>query len=179
MSHSSTELLIDYWQNRISGGRAPTRASINPADFPAILPQIFILGRSGPGEYVFRLAGGLLRDLHQYDLRGVNFSRLWIQDERLRIQTELERGRRGLSPVSLKVNATAGPNSTTLRITLLPLTDDAGVVTRYLGIYEPETPLARLKGLPIDDLQVLEVDKPLETPRPHIRLAAVEGRRVG
>ena len=70
MSHSNTELLIDYWQSRVFDGNAPTRASINPADFPTLLPQLFILGRRGPGDFGVRLAGGMLRE----DYRIASFS---------------------------------------------------------------------------------------------------------
>ena len=61
MAHSSTELLIDYWRQRILSGRAPARASINPMDFPTLLPQVFMLGRKAPGDYGFRLVGGFVR----------------------------------------------------------------------------------------------------------------------
>ena len=99
MAHSSTELLIDYWQARFSGGQAPTRASINPVDFPTLLPQVFILGRHAPGEYSFRLVGGLVGDLHGRDLRGVGFASLWAQSARLTLQTEMERIRRRPAPI--------------------------------------------------------------------------------
>ena len=54
------------------GEQAPRRASVDPMDFPQLLPQVFMLGRKAPGDYVFRLAGGFVTELHGLDLRGVD-----------------------------------------------------------------------------------------------------------
>ena len=179
MSHSNTELLIDYWQNRFSGGRAPARSTINPADFPTLLPQVFILGRYAPGKYAFRLCGGLLRDLHGRDLRGVDFAQLWVEDARIVLQSALERARRSAEPVRLRALAVAGDHTADFEITLLPLSNDEGVIDRVLGLYQPLTPLARLRGLVVDKLLLTSAEAEASQSRPHIRLAAVGGQRVG
>lgn len=184
MTHSSTELLIDYWQSRISGAAAPTRASIDPTDFPTLLPQVFMLGRRGPGDYIFRLAGGMVTDLHRMDLRGVAFTHLWAQNARLPIQTALEHARRDGAPVRMIAEAQAGPNVLGFNMALLPLANASGEIDRFLGIYEPTGPLSELGGLPIYRLQlvtlggnkVVQDNAPEQTP--HIRLAAIGGTRL-
>ena len=153
MSHSNTEFLIDYWQNRSFGPKPAMRAAIDPADFPTLLPQVFILGRHTPGLYAFRLCGGLLRDLHGKDLRGVDFSTLWAQDARLSVLSGLERARRQAEPLQLKARAVSGGQSADLEITLMPLSNEAGAVDRVLGLYQPVTPLARLRGLPAERVE--------------------------
>lgn len=178
MSHSNTEFLIDYWQERILGGQAPRRSAIDPMHFPALLPQVFILGRAGPGRYPFRLAGGLLRDLHGRDLRGIEFASLWSPLDQPAVQTLLERARRGVEPLGLRTQAHAGEHSASLLVTLLPLSDDAGVVSRFLGLYEALSPLARLRGRPVEELE-LRRRETAPAAEPFIRLAAVGGRRVG
>lgn len=178
MSHSSTELLIDYWQNRISNGRAPARSTINPMDFPTLLPQVFMLGRLGPGDYAFRLAGGLLRDLHGHDLRQTSFARLWTENARLPVQTALERARRDVEPVHFQATALAGEHRMALEILALPIANEKGVVDRMLGLYQPKSPVARLRGAPIDVLMLDDVFAD-DSGRPKIRLAAVGGQRVG
>ncbi len=185
MTHSSTELLIDYWQSRIFGGMAPARADIDPTHFPTLLPQVFMLGRRGPGDYIFRLAGGFVGDLHGMDLRGAAFTHLWTQAARLPIQTALEGARRRVHPVRLVAEAQAGANILGLNIVLLPLRSANGEVDRFLGLYEPTAPASVLGGLPIYRLQLLTIGattlvrngQQQETPR--IRLAAVGGTRVG
>ncbi len=185
MTHSSTELLIDYWQSRISEAAAPTRASIDPTHFPTLLPQVFILGRRGPGDYIFRLAGGMLTDLHRMDLRGAAFTHLWAQNARLPIQTALEQARRDVAPVRLIAEAQAGPNVLGFNMALLPLANASGEIDRFLGVYEPTGPLSELGGLPIYRLQLVTlggnkvVQGEHQDPAPHLRLAVVGGTRVG
>ena len=171
MAHSSTELLIDYWQARLSDGRAPARASINPVDFPTLLPQVFILGRHAPGDYRFRLVGGLVGDLHGRDLRGVGFSSLWAQRARLPLPAALR----------LAVCMEAGGQTLDLEIALMPLANAQGEVDRFLGIYQPRQPVARLRGQTADRLQLLSIagDAGEAEAKPRIRLAAVAGHRVG
>lgn len=179
MAHSSTELLIDYWQSRVLSGEAPARASINPVDFPTLLPQVFILGRRAPGESSFRLVGGLVGELHGRDLRGVGFSSLWAQSARLPLQTEMERIRRRPAATRIAARMEAGLHTLDLEIALMPLANPAGEVDRFLGIYEPRQPLTRLRGQKADRLQLLSLGGVAEPEPPHLRLAAVGGRRVG
>lgn len=180
MAHSSTELLIDYWQARLRDGQAPTRASINPVDFPTLLPQVFILGRHAPGDYRFRLVGGLVGELHGRDLRAVGFSTLWAQNARLPLQTEMERIRRRPSASRLAVRMEAGAQTLDLEIALMPLTNAKGEVDRYLGIYQPRQAVARLRGQTADRLQLLTIAGGVEAEsQSHLRLAAIGGRQVG
>jgi hypothetical protein len=185
MSHSSTELLIDYWQSRIFGDRAPARASIDPTDFPSLLPQVFILGRRGPADYVFRLAGGMILDLHRMDLRGAAFTHLWEQGARLPLQTALEHARRRVEPVRLTAEAQAGPHALGLNMALMPLSNAGGEIDRFLGVYEPTAPLSHLGGLPIYRLRLVTLGGNAVLPgvapppeAPHLRLAAIGGARV-
>lgn len=155
MTHSSTELLIDYWQGRSVNGQAPARAAIDPTDFPTLLPQVFMLGRRGPADYVFRLAGGLIRDLHRMDLRGAAFTHLWQQDARLPLQMALEEARRTVSPLRLTARAHAGPNTLGVNMALMPLSNPEGQVDRFLGVYEPLDPIREIAGEPIHRLQLV------------------------
>ena len=185
MTHSSTELLIDYWQSRISGPRAPTRASIDPSGFPTLLSQVFMLGRRGPGDYIFRLAGALVRDLHALDLRGVGFSDLWAETARIPLQTALEGARHRVAPVRIVAEAQCGPHVLGLNIVVLPLANASGDVDRYLGLYEPTAPLSTLRGIPAYRLQLITLgakslaNAGTAAEEPRLRLASVGGLRIG
>lgn len=184
MTHSSTELLIDYWQDRAVNGQAPARAAIDPTDFPTLLPQVFILGRRGPADYVFRLAGGLIRDLHGMDLRGAAFTHLWRQDARLPLQVALEDARRTGFPLRLAARAHAGANSLGVNMALMPLSNPEGQVDRFLGVYEPTETLSALAGEPIHRLELVTLGGVVVVQHPEqdagrIRLAAIGGVRVG
>ena len=61
----------------------------------------------------------------------------------------------------------------------------AGRVDRFLGLYQPVSPLQRLCGRPVARLtvqRVLTLSQDDEASRPHLfpqlRLAAVDGRRI-
>ena len=50
---------------------------------------------------------------------------------------------------------------------------------RFLGVYQPRQPVARLRGQNADRLQLLSLTGAVEAePQPHLRLAAVAGRRI-
>jgi hypothetical protein len=179
MSHSNTEFLIDYWQKRSFGPNPAARSTIDPADFPTLLPQVFILGRHSAGLYGFRLSGGLLRDLHGRDLRGADFTALWTDEARIALRPALEDARLHAEPLRLKARAVAEGYSADLEITLMPLSNDAGAIDRMLGLYQPVTPLARLRGRVVEKLVLLTADAEPKAERGFVRLAAVGGQRVG
>jgi hypothetical protein len=180
MRHSNTELLIDYWRARKVRGQSPLRSSIDPAEIADILPQIFILGRTSPGHYVFRLAGGLLRDLHARDLRRLDFNDLWSPADRSSLGQALEASRRTAEPLLITASArTEEGLAARLQLTLAPLR--AGVLPpdRMLGLYQPLSPLAQLRDQPVRDLRLISFDADGDAPAlPRLRLAALDGRRI-
>jgi hypothetical protein len=180
MSDSSTQILTTYWEARRDGEAAAARDSIDPMDFPQLLPQVFMLGRSAPGEYIFRLVGGFVGDLHGRDLRGSDFTNLWAQNARLPIKTALEFARRQVQPVRIAADVQAGLHTLPMDIVLLPLTNKDGVIDRFLGLYQPNAPVARLRGLPADRLAIVTLSEQTgqDTEQPRIRLVSVAGERV-
>ena len=179
--HSNTERLLDYWRERKVDRQGPPRASINPADLTGLLPQTFILGRAAPGEYLFRLIGGLPADLHRRDLRGVDFLSLWAAADRPRLSTAMEATRRTAEPLVLVAAARADQGAQVrLEILLTPLRAEQYPLDRLLGLYQPLSPLAHLRGQAVGELELTHFG-PAKQERtlPNIRLAAVDGRRVG
>jgi hypothetical protein len=63
--------LFDYWRACAIRGRMPSRACINPAAIPSLLPGISILeaGRA-PEEIVYRVAGTRLREIFGREVTG-------------------------------------------------------------------------------------------------------------
>jgi hypothetical protein len=181
MFHSNTERLIDYWRSRKGAGAAPARASIDPGEFPALMPQIFILGRTSPGRYVFRLAGGLVEDLHGARLGGVDALSLWAEAYRTSLQLALEAVRRQPEPLVVMAEASAPRgHALGLEITFAPLTSASGEADRVLGLYQPKTPVAALLGQPVQVLTVRGVAtaRPGDPDLPRLRLAAIDGRQI-
>ena len=180
MFHSNTEQLIDYWRARKRGRLSPARAAIEPADFTELLSQVFILGRRAAGQHLFRLAGGLVTDLHRRDLRQQDFLALWAPADRPRLATAMETARRTAEPMVAIAEARAGQDLTArLEILLAPLMADGSAPDRLLGLYQPISPLAALKAQPVMELGIIRLagSDHAET-FPRLRLAAIDGRRI-
>jgi len=179
--HSNTERLLDYWRERKVDRHGPPRASINPADLTGLLPQTFILGRTAPGEYLFRLIGGLPADLHRRDLRGVDFLSLWTSGDRQRLGAAMETARRTAEPLVLVASARADHGAQVrLEILLTPLRAEQYPLDRLLGLYQPLTPLAHLRGQAVGELELTHFGAARQDEtQSHLRLAAVDGRQVG
>jgi hypothetical protein len=180
MFHSTTERLIDYWRSCSRDGRAPARSAVDPADFPELLPRIFMLGRMRAGVYPVRLAGGFVTDLHGRDLRLQNGLSLWSQRDRARLQTALEETRQRPEPLVATAEAIADGASLRMEVLFAPLAGlDAGP-DRFLGLYQPLSLTARLMGRPAAELAIRSLNRagPANEEAPRIRLATLDGRRI-
>jgi hypothetical protein len=181
MFHSNTELLIDYWRERKGLLRAPTRASINPVDFASLLPQVFILGRLRPGQYGFRLAGGLVDDLHGGSLSTADPIKLWAPAYRASLQLALEAVCRQPEPLVIAAEGRApGGQAIKLEIVLAPLTGPKNDVDRLIGLYQPTTPTVALMGQPIESLAIRNITAAghAGVAFPRLKLAAMNGRQI-
>lgn len=181
MFHSNTEQLIDYWRGVKGAAAVAMRSSINPTEFAHLLPQVFMLGRKGSGQYHFRLAGGFIADLHGRDLKDVDLTHLWSADDRTQLQLALELARRKPDPVVATAQARADHGAVLdLEILFMPLAAPSGEVDRVMGFYQPTSPVAALVGQPIKVLSLSSVRAVgvQGAVLPHLRLAAVDGRRI-
>jgi hypothetical protein len=181
MFHANTDLLIDYWLARRSANAAPARADIDPAAFPTLLPQVFILGRKRPGQYAFRLVGGLVDDLHGGGLNGCDPLGLWAPGYRTSLQLALEAIRRQPEPLVITAEGRSRQGKTiALEVTLAPLTGASGEADRMLGLYQPTTPVAALQGQALDVLTIraIAAARNANGEFPRLRLAAVDGRQI-
>jgi hypothetical protein len=180
MFHASTERMIDYWMSRARPGEAPSRAAIQPADFRQLMPQVFILGREGRGDYPVRLAGGFVADLHGRDLRGVNALDLWSYADRLLLQGALEEVRNQPEPLVATVEAMTDAETLPMEVLFAPLASHDGGPDRYLGLYQPLSMVARLMGRHAQRLCLRGLRRPgaANEEAPRLRLAAIDGRQV-
>jgi hypothetical protein len=180
MLHSNTERLIDYWRTRKLDRLSPPRSAIDPCDITELLPQIFILGRKAPGEFRFRLSGGLISDLHQADLRAEDFGELWASRDRPRLSAAMEAARRAAEPLVITAEARSDQD-VTVRIEMMvaPLRAESQPFDRCLGLYQPLTPLAPLRGRPVIELGLIRfASSDHREAVPQLRLAAIDGQRI-
>lgn len=181
MFHPNTERFIATWRSHRDGSRVPDRAALSPIELGPLLPQVFMLGRAGDGEEVFRLCGGLLSDLHGEDLRGSSFYSLWPKLDRPALAAAIARARSGATPVVLQVEAASERGEVVgLQLCLAPLIGPSGEADRTIGLYQPTTTLARLLGAPVRTLRVetaVLAIEPAAAP-PRLRLVVDNTRRV-
>jgi hypothetical protein len=181
MSHSNTTRMLDYCSARRGDGPAPARAAIDPAEFSDIITQAFVIGRERASVYPFRLAGGLLEDLHRRTLLSQDFMDLWAIPDRSRVGAAIESALRNGEPlIAHALGRTARGHDAKLEIILAPLAGPSGNIDRLLGLYQPVSPLFRLQNEAIERLFLLDIafaDSELAAPAP-LRIAAVDGRRI-
>ena len=187
MFHANTQRVIADWAARRGARLAPARADIEPGAFREILPQLLILGLAEDGAAPFRLAGGLVTELHGRDLRGVCFYSLWIGADGAEARAAFDTAAADGTPVVLQASAwTAAGDRARLEIVLAPLTGASGALDRVLGFYQPTSSLHRLMGasveaLTLDAVRTPDPDLPIFVGRPeraHLRLATLDGRRL-
>ena len=179
MFHSNTERLIDYWRMRKVERLSPLRSAIDPSDFTDLLPQIFILGRAAPGQFLFRLAGGLVSDLHQRDLRRNDLLSVWAHADRPRLSAALEAARRAAEPIVLTAEGrTAEGLTAKIEILMAPLRADGVPQDRFLGLYQSLSPLVLLQGKPIEELGLIRFASAEDRIQPNLRLVVNDGQRI-
>jgi len=158
----------------------PRRADIDPMAFHTLLPQTFIIGRSDDGRYPFRLVGGLIADLHRADLRGQDLLGLWRAGDRWQLKSALEFARRRPEPVVVSADVLAdGGGVVGVEILFAPMSSPNGEPDRFLGHYQPTTPLSGLLGQPARMLAIAGIARGEDGEEaPSLRLAALDGRRI-
>lgn len=179
MVHPNTERLTEYWRAHRRGDAAPRRADVDPMAFHQLLPQVFIVGRSAEGTFPFRLAGGFVSDLHRADLRGRCLLELWRPADRWQLKSSLDMIRSRPEPVIIGADIIVdGAPSIGMEVLIAPLAGPTGDIDRYIGLYQPTAPVARLMGLPAKMLAIAAIARDSGEAAPSLRLAAVNGRRI-
>lgn len=179
MFHANTERLVAYWRACKGGGFLPSRAGIDPSAFSDLMPQVFMVGRPGAGEYQVRLSGGFVADLHGRELKGEAFLPLWARGDRTRVQAALELACRYPHPivVSAEIRAFGVPYAP-MEVLLAPLAGRGGEADRFIGLYQPTASLGRLGGRVAQELGVVDISNETAVKAPPIRLAALDGRLI-
>jgi hypothetical protein len=179
MFHLNTELLIDYWRKQRGERPLPARSDIDPAAFFPLASRVFIAVLDKAGDYRFRLAGETLIDLHGRILAGADLLPLWRPEHRQPMRRTLDAALSASATVVATARARTDRDAeATLEILFAPLSGADGRPDRFLGLYQPLTPIASLNGRPIRDLSLRGINGAEDSRRPNLRLAAVDGRRI-
>ncbi len=126
--------LFDYWRACAKGSAMPSRASINPAAIPALLPGISILeAGKQPEDVIYKLAGTRLRDIFGREVTGKSVFDLEFGEKR---SYWLAVYRKVIEECVPMQGAIKGPVADRDHVVLfwmrLPLSDDCAKVNKIL-----------------------------------------------
>ncbi len=164
-------MLRAHWLDLAADRILPSRRDIEPRTLGPILEYCFILERIAPGVARFRLAGQHLGDLMGLEVRGMPATALFVPESRRQLAATLERCCASPASAELRLAGEAGIGRGRLdaRMLLLPVTDDAGHVSRILGCLQSAGKIGRQpRRLEIRDVieQPLHLGTPLPGARP-------------
>ena len=192
MPHSSTVTFLSYWRGlQTSSDRAPARDRFDPARLKSLIPQMIMIS-SRDAAYRFRLSGGFLVALHGYELKETSFTSLFRPPFARTVEAALQMALRRQQPLIMTISAPWQPTrpaedglfqneTVSVEICLCPILNRDGEVDRFVGIYQTLSPMPRNPHGTIGRYTLMSsrLYEPQSHVRAaHLRLVAVEGRRI-
>lgn len=134
MKQRTVQTLYAYWNDLRAGRIAPRRLEIEPSRIGSILPETFMLERTDPASYHYRLAGTRLCEIFGIELRGTNLLDGWGEADRVTLARSLtatcEQG--AVTLVSVEAS-TDTIRRVQLEVILLPLMHADNTMGRVIG----------------------------------------------
>ena len=177
-----------YWDGLRAGRNAPSRAEVSPQGLTEVLSNCFILERIAPGLARFRVFGRHVSELMGADLRGMPISALFFAEDREILEETLTQvfDRPATARLAVESPGGAGRERLSCKMTLLPLRDDLGNMSRLLGALTVEGTVGRaprrltITGKTLLDVPKGEAMKSVHLPvRPRIAAALPERGEMG
>lgn len=132
---SVVELGYAYWRSKIIGGRLPSRAQIDPADIPRLLPHVMLLDvlREPDWDFRYRLVGTRVVEHLFRDYTGSRFSEIEHQRAPNKVFQNCRRVAESGRPL-LANTEYVGPHQGFRRAedVMLPLAEDGATVDTIL-----------------------------------------------
>ncbi|MES2664767.1 MAG: PAS domain-containing protein [Pseudomonadota bacterium] len=134
-----------YWEGLRRGGQVPLRAAVDPRGIAAVLDQVFMAERIGPGLARFRIAGMQINQLCGAEVRGLPLSLLIAPAARSQFAATLERvfAQGSLAEIAVEAETGLGRPGLEGRLLLLPLAGPDGATDLCLGCLALEGDIAR------------------------------------
>lgn len=201
MRHQATQALYAYWNEIRRDRLAPRRLEIQPARIGDLLLDTFILERSDPSRFRFRLAGTRVSARFGFDLKAQDFLACWRDSDRALLEYHLaaitELGRVGVFTGEAVIPAAThdeAPVASAFEMIVLPLVHTGETIDRLLCLIVPleegQRTAAAAEGLRLMAAEAVWPEgQPNEDPRaygdrqmplhPNVRVARIvrQGRR--
>lgn len=134
-----------YWEAMRNGRNVPPRSEIDPRGIENALENAFIAERIAPTHARLRIGGRLLCDLMGMEVRGMPLSAMTVPVSRERLSHAVQAvfDTPARVEITLLAEKRLGKPALNGRMTLLPLADDFGDVSRILGCFVTDGPVGR------------------------------------
>ena len=136
MQKTTCEILYSYWTSLRSDQNVPRRIDIQPTQIRTILPRTLLVEAVSSEILTIRLAGTRLCELFGQELRDQDFLAFWPASDRLLLQHQLDVSVSNATGVRICAQVwTRDSASVMSELILLPLADNRGQVTRWIGAW--------------------------------------------
>ena len=127
-----------YWLALADGRLMPKRCEVDPRGMTGVLDRIFLLEKIAPAHARFRVAGSRLGQLLGMELRGMPLSALFHPTARPDLAEALTALFAEPARLHFRLDGAGGLFAPRIgaEMLILPLRDDAGEVTRALGVLD-------------------------------------------
>jgi hypothetical protein len=162
-----------HWASLKTGALPPRRSEIDAKLLAHALPDVFLAEIVSPRVARFRICGQRIEDVLGMDMRGMPLTALFKGTARQELNEALEQVILGARvTLSLQGETGFGLPEMTATLALLPLTDEAGRITRVMGVLERRGNLGRSPrrftlAKPVPDTTPAPIDA---TARPALRV---------
>jgi hypothetical protein len=130
MKHPVVLQLLNYWEGLRADRVAPFRSEIDPSGIEDVLPHVFVLQKMSDAGIRIRLAGQVLTDVLDIEMRGMAAQSIVAKDDRDRF---LEIAHKCLSGPLICEVLLQNDVGNMFQVLMLPLRDATGSVTRIIG----------------------------------------------
>lgn len=139
-SHATPTLfarVCAYWSSLRENGAPPRRAAIEAPALADALPHVFLAELVTPRVARLRICGHRIEALMGMEMRGMPLSVLFQGSARDALTDAVEQTATGVRVIlSLQSEAGFGRPQISATLALLPLVDEAGRITRLLGVLD-------------------------------------------
>jgi len=150
MKHRNNHFAVGYWSLIRRGRPAPDQADVDPKALKRLLPFVFLLDARHAG-FVYRLAGTTLCERYGGELRGRDFLTQWDRDSRSKLPGLMKEALAESTPLWLSsVGTTEDRKMVEIETVLMPMTFNADVRERFLGVAQVMSDVAPLLGRSIN-----------------------------
>ena len=137
-SPASLRWALAYWQDRRGGRRMPSRADLDPAHFPALLPHVLLIDvQANPLDFRYRLVGTGIVDRAGADHTGIRLANLAYQGPQSALWRLFSHTARAAKPACAEVDSLTSlrmPRSA--EILAMPLSPDGAAINMLFCVVE-------------------------------------------